>query len=46
MELLVLIQGSGAINGQFTKAGDVWYLEADIQEIVLSGKAILLSILP
>jgi mannose-6-phosphate isomerase len=46
MELLVLIQGSGAINGQFTKAGDVWYLEADIREIVLSGQVIFLSILP
>jgi mannose-6-phosphate isomerase len=46
IELLVLIQGSGAINGQPTKAGDVWYLEADIQEIVLSGDAKFLSVLP
>jgi mannose-6-phosphate isomerase len=46
MELLVQIEGSGAINAQPTKAGDVWYLEAGVQEIVLSGDATFLRILP
>jgi mannose-6-phosphate isomerase len=45
-ELFVQIEGSGAINGQPTKAGDVWYLEAGIKEIALSGNATFLHILP
>jgi len=43
-ELLVHIQGSGLINQLPTRAGDVWYLEAGVQEIELSGDAIFLSI--
>lgn len=45
-ELLVFAEGSGAINGQPTKAGEVWYLEENIQEIELSGNVTFLRILP
>lgn len=44
--MLVLIEGSGAIDGQPTKAGDVWYLEAGIQETVLPANTTFLCIWP
>lgn len=43
---LVLIDGLGTLNGQSTKAGDVWYLEEDIREIRFLGTATFLHILP
>jgi mannose-6-phosphate isomerase len=43
---LVLIEGLGTLNGQSTKAGDVWYLEEDIREIRFLGTATFLHILP
>jgi hypothetical protein len=46
MELFVVIQGSGTINNQPMKAGEVWYLEAGVRETELSGDAVLLQILP
>ncbi len=45
-ELLVVIDGSGAVSGRPTKAGEVWHLEAGVSEIELSGKATFLRILP
>jgi mannose-6-phosphate isomerase len=44
-ELLVVTEGSGHIDGHPTKAGDVWYLEAGIREMVFSGDAVFLHIL-
>jgi mannose-6-phosphate isomerase len=41
-QLLVLIEGSGALDGQSTRAGDVWYLEAG----EFSGNADLLQVSP
>jgi hypothetical protein len=46
MELLVLIDGSATLGGHPTAAGDVWYLEAGVREIELSGTAKLLQVLP
>ncbi len=46
MRILVHIEGSGTIDGEATKAGDVWYLEAAVQEIVISGTATFLEIVP
>lgn len=43
-ELLILIEGSGAVNGQPTRAGDVWYQESGKAE--LSGNATLLRVRP
>jgi mannose-6-phosphate isomerase len=44
--LLCLLEGSGILDGQSTRAGDVWYLEAGVQEIEFRGDADLLRILP
>jgi mannose-6-phosphate isomerase len=44
MELLVVIQGSGTLAGLPFTAGDVWYLEAGVREIELSGNASFLRI--
>jgi len=44
MQLLVLIDGSGTLGGHPTTAGDVWYLEAGVQETELSGTATFLHI--
>lgn len=41
---LVLTEGSGTLNGESTRAGDVWYLEAGVREIVFAGTANLLQI--
>ena len=41
---LVMIDGSGTLNGQPTKAGDVWYLEAG--ETLFSGDGVFLQVLP
>ncbi len=43
-ELLVILDGSATLAGQPTAAGDVWYLEAGVREIELSGTANLLQI--
>jgi mannose-6-phosphate isomerase len=43
-EMLVVTAGSATLGGQTTAAGDVWYLEAGVQEIELSGTATLLKI--
>jgi mannose-6-phosphate isomerase len=43
-ELLVVIDGSAILAGHPTAAGDVWYLEAGVQEIELSGRANFLQI--
>ncbi len=45
-ELLVLLEGSGAIDGQPTKAGDVWYLEAGVQETELPANTTFLRVWP
>ena len=45
-ELLVVISGSGTLGGHPIMPGDVWYLEAGVQEIELSGTANLLRISP
>jgi mannose-6-phosphate isomerase len=45
-ELLVLIDGSGAVGGQPATGGDVWYLEAEVYGTELSGAATFLLILP
>ncbi|MGA3203432.1 MAG: type I phosphomannose isomerase catalytic subunit [Bryobacteraceae bacterium] len=45
-QFLVLLEGSGTINGQPMRAGEVWYLEENSREIQLSGTATLLHILP
>ena len=45
-QFLVPIEGSGVINGQPTRAGDVWYLEAGVQETELSGGMTLLRAQP
>jgi mannose-6-phosphate isomerase len=45
-ELLVVVQGSGALGDQTITAGEVWYLEAGVREIELSGDATFLQILP
>lgn len=44
IHLLVVIDGSGTLGGHPTKAGDVWYLEAGVREIELSGSVTLLQI--
>jgi mannose-6-phosphate isomerase len=41
---LIVIEGSGALNGQPTKAGDVWYLETG--EALFSGSGVFLQVLP
>ncbi len=41
---LVLTEGSGTLNGVSTRAGDVWYLEAGVREIVFAGTANLLQV--
>jgi mannose-6-phosphate isomerase len=43
---LIMIEGSGTINGQSANAGDVWYLEAGVAKIAFSGDAIFLQVLP
>jgi mannose-6-phosphate isomerase len=45
-ELLVAIDGSGTLGEHAIKAGDVWYLEAGVREIELSGTATFLLTLP
>jgi mannose-6-phosphate isomerase len=45
-ELLAVVDGSGTLAGQSTTAGDVWYLEAGVREIELSGDATFLRIQP
>lgn len=44
IHLLVVIDGSGTLGGHTTAAGDVWYLEAGVREIELSGSVTLLEI--
>ncbi|MGA3189952.1 MAG: class I mannose-6-phosphate isomerase [Bryobacteraceae bacterium] len=46
MRHLILLEGSGTLAGRPTKAGDVWYLEAGVGEIIFSGDAVFLQILP
>jgi len=43
-EMLVVIDGFATLGGHPTAAGDVWYLEAGVQEIELSGRANFLRI--
>jgi mannose-6-phosphate isomerase len=43
-ELLVVIDGSGALGGHPFAAGEVWYLEAGVREIELSGSADFLQV--
>ena len=43
-EMLVLIDGYATLAGHATVAGDVWYLEAGVREIELTGRANLLQI--
>jgi mannose-6-phosphate isomerase len=45
-KLLIVIDGSGTLGGHPMTAGDVWYLEAGVREIELSGTADLLQIVP
>ena len=45
-QFLVLLEGSGTINGQPARAGEVWYLEENSRQIQLSGTATLLHLLP
>jgi mannose-6-phosphate isomerase len=45
-EFLVVLQGSALLAGQPATTGEVWYLEAGVQEIELSGTATFLHILP
>ena len=45
-ELIVVVDGSGTLGGYPIKAGEVWYLEAEIQDIELSGTADILHITP
>jgi len=40
-ELLIMIEGSGVLNGQSTKLGDVWSLEGDAR---FSGDAVFLQV--
>jgi mannose-6-phosphate isomerase len=44
MEMLVVIAGSATLGGHPTAAGDVWYLEAGVREIELSGRANFLQV--
>jgi len=44
MEMLVLVDGSGALAGYPTRAGDVWYLEDNIREIEFTGVATILRV--
>jgi mannose-6-phosphate isomerase len=46
MQLLAVIDGSATLAGISTKAGDVWYLEAGVREIEVSGDAVFLRIVP
>jgi mannose-6-phosphate isomerase len=46
MELFAVVEGSGALGGHPVMAGEVWYLEAGVREIELSGSATFLQILP
>ena len=46
LALLVVIDGFARLQQQPTKAGDVWYLEAGVREIELSGTATFLQIMP
>jgi mannose-6-phosphate isomerase len=43
-ELLIVIEGSGAVNGQPTRAGEVWFQESGDAE--LSGSATILRVRP
>jgi mannose-6-phosphate isomerase len=42
--LLAVTAGTGSVAGQVTKAGDVWFLEANLHEIELTGSATFLQI--
>jgi mannose-6-phosphate isomerase len=44
-ELVVVLEGSGTLGEHPVTAGEVWYLEAGVQEIELSGTATFLQIL-
>jgi mannose-6-phosphate isomerase len=41
--ILIVVEGSGTLNGHPFKAGEVWYLEAGVREIELSGPAVFLQ---
>jgi mannose-6-phosphate isomerase len=43
--LLIAIEGSCSINGQSSKAGDVWHLEEEKREIQFLGNATFLQVL-
>lgn len=45
-ELIIIVEGSGSMNGTAVQAGEVWYLEAGVGKIVFSGYAILLRVQP
>jgi mannose-6-phosphate isomerase len=45
-EFLIMIEGSGTLDGQPAKAGDVWYLEAGVGKTIFSGDGVFLRVLP
>jgi mannose-6-phosphate isomerase len=45
-ELLIVTEGAGTLGGYSTAAGEVWYLEAGVQETEFSGSATFLHISP
>jgi mannose-6-phosphate isomerase len=44
VEAIVVIDGTAILNGRPMNTGDVWYLEAKLREIELSGTATLLRV--
>ena len=45
-EVLIMIEGSGVMDGVPAKAGDVWYLEAAVGKIAFCGDAVFLRVQP
>lgn len=43
-EFLILLEGSAALEGHSAQIGEVWYLEAGVQEIEVSGNATFLKV--
>lgn len=46
IQFVILIDGSGTLGDQPTRAGDVWYLEAGVQETEFTGTATFLLVSP
>lgn len=41
-ELLIVIGGSGQVNGETTRAGEVWHIPREVPEVELQGKLTVL----